>query len=224
MNFAPILAFRGSVAARALLALHFLFFSCAGVGPPTRSKQSPGVVFPTTLGEGHGDGDLAALPPEPAASSAPATTPSAAASGAEPAHAVRPPSSPPDPEPLRLAEQWEYELLSKGGKVTVEAVHPRHFASPVVSARRFGRFAIELWIGPELVERVRFDFPGLALEEPEKRGARKPLYAKPDLGRGAEVRQKVLVPASPRARQALLLDRASGQASPLPWPPDSTTP
>jgi hypothetical protein len=213
------------------LALPLLVLACSGGRAPVRDEQqhargdprviaevSPGVVFPTTLGEGHGDGDGPALPPESSASPSPSASSSAAA--AEPsATSVRPPSSPPDPEPLRLADQWEYQLESKAGKVTVVAVQPRHFKSPVVTARRFGRFAIELWIGPELVERVRFDFPGLALEEPEQLGARRPLYRKPDLGRGADVRQKVLVPASPRARRALLIDRASGEASPLPWPP-----
>jgi hypothetical protein len=177
-------------------------------------------VIPTTLGEGHGDGDTP-LPAEtaPAASgSVAATAPSSSAAAAQP------PSGPPDPEPLRLAEQWEYELVSKGGKVSVAAVHPRRFAAPVVTARRFGRFAIELWIGPELVERVRFDFPGLALEHPEKPAARHPLYAPTDLGRGADVRQRVLVPAAPRARKALLLDRATGASWPLPWPPDSPIP
>jgi hypothetical protein len=58
------------------------------------------------------------------------------------------------------------------------------------------------------------------LEEPEKPEARRPLYRKTDLGRGADVRQKVLIPQSPRARKALLIDRASGEAMALPWPPD----
>jgi len=206
------------------LALPLVALACSGGRTPLRDELSPGVVFPTTLGEGHGDGDAPALSPEPPASAAPSPSASSTAPAAAPSAAsVRPPSSPPDPEPLRLADQWEYELEWKAGKVTVVAVQPRHFKSPVVSARRFGRFAIELWIGPELVDRVRFDFPGLALEEPEKLGARRPLYRKPDLGRGADVRQKVLVPASPRARKALLIDRASGEASPLPWPPDDLT-
>lgn len=209
-----------SVLIRFHLAPLLLIVGSCSAGPPTRNAMAPGVVFPTTLGEGHGD-DVPPPPPEPVAS-APAPSPSASASASEPSAAsVRPPSSPPDPEPLRLADQWEYELEYKAGKVSIVAARPKRFASPVVSARRFGRFALELWIGPELVERVRFDFPGLALEEPEKSGARRPLYGKPDLGRGADVRQKVLIPASPRARQALLVDRASGEAIRLPWPPDA---
>lgn len=193
-------------------ALPLAVSACAGGRQPARDELSPGIVFPTTLGEGDGDGALPPLPPP--AASAPA------APSASSAPTVAPPSSPPDPEPLRMAEQWEYDLKWEAGKMYVLGVRPRRFASPVVSARRFGRFAIELWIGSELVERVRFDFAGLALEEPSKPGGRRPLYPPSDLGRGAEVQQTVLVPAAPRARKALLIDRATGEASELLWPPD----
>jgi hypothetical protein len=129
-------------------------------------------------------------------------------------------AEPPDPEPLRLADQWEYELEMKGGKLSVLSTQPRHFKQPVVTARRFGRYAIELWIGKELVDRVRFDLPGLAPESPEPPpDKRKPLFGPPNFARGVEVRQRVLVPAAPRARQARLIDRATGEISPLEWPP-----
>ncbi len=108
----------------------------------------------------------------------------------------------------------------KAGTITVLGTERRRFKKPVVSARRFGRYAIELWIGRELVERIRFDFPSLALEEPPPSGPRRKLYAPPDLTRGADVRQKVLVPAAPRARRAVLVDRATGNVITLPWPPD----
>jgi hypothetical protein len=212
--------------APALAVVALSLSGCPAGRAPTRTKFAPGVAFPTTLGEGHGDGDeplLAEPTPAASGSAAPATPGSSASPPSAPASA-EPPPGPPDPEPLRLAEQWEYELASKGGKVSVLAVHPRRFARPVVTPRRFGRVAIELWIGSELVERVRFDFPGLALEHPEKPAARRPLYAPTDLGRGADVRQRVLVPAAPRARKAVLLDRATGESWPLPWPPDSPTP
>lgn len=197
-----------TIYASSVLAL--LSFACSGGRAPMRNELSPGVVFPTSLGEGHGD-DAPAELPLPSASAAPAPPPSA--------NAPPPVGGPPDPEPLRLADQWEYELEWNRGALSVLAVRARRFPKPVVSARRFGRFAIELWIGNELVDRVRFDFPGLE-PQPADMGSRKRLHAPPDFSKGAEVRQKVLVPAAPRARRAELIDRAAGRVIDLPWPPD----
>lgn len=185
--------------------------ACSGAQSARPSRSAPGVVIPTTLGEG-------TPRPRPERGTPDAT--SATESAAPPAPPA-PKGGPPDPEPLRTADQWEYELAFSQGKVSVASVSARHFKAPVVTARRFGRFAIELWIGNELVERVRFDFPGLALETPPASGARKPIYTPVDLARGANVRQRVLVPAAPRARRAVLVDRATGDTQPLPWPPSA---
>jgi len=82
-----------------------------------------------------------------------------------------------------------------------------------------GRYAVELWIGRELVERVRFDFPVTAADEP-RTSPRRPLTEVPQLGAEARVIQRVLVPESPRATRAVLVDRATEQVIELPWPPD----
>ncbi len=71
----------------------------------------------------------------------------------------------PDPAALRLARQFEYSIVYERGAVRVESVRAVRFPKPVVTARKMGRFAIELWIGHELVERVRFDFPLVAAED-----------------------------------------------------------
>jgi hypothetical protein len=126
------------------------------------------------------------------------------------------PSTQPDPTPLRLAEQVEYELELNEGKVSVLSVKPVKLREPIVTARRVGRWAIELSIGPELIERVRFDFPGTAADEAAT-GPKK-LHAPLDLGSRAITRVKVTVPQSPRARRALLVDRATGSVTPLDWP------
>jgi hypothetical protein len=76
-----------------------------------------------------------------------------------------------------------------------------------------GRFAIELWVGEELVERVRFDFPLLASPK-ESDGT-----SAVGLDAGLVTSQKVLVPASDRARRAVLVDRTNGKEQALPWPP-----
>jgi hypothetical protein len=197
-----------------------LLLGCAEGATPRPSRSTPGIVIPTTLGEGH-----QSAAPNPAEAPAPVASNSAApAPSAVPPQSPAPQGAPPDPEPLRLADQWEYDLQMKSGQIAVLSTQRRHFAPPLVSARRFGRYAIELWIGHELIDRVRFDFAGLALEKPVPTGPRHRLYSAPDLTSGAEVRQKVLVPASPRARRAVLVDRATGSATPLPWPPDQPLP
>jgi len=129
------------------------------------------------------------------------------------------PGSVPDPAPLALREQWQYALLYQGGEVTVEHVEKRTSPKPVTTLRHMGRFALELWIGHELVDRVRFDFPLIAAEETPATG-RRPLHDAPSLGPHAIARISVLLPASPRATRLVLVDRASGKLQDLPWPPD----
>lgn len=130
-----------------------------------------------------------------------------------------PPPSLPDPEPLRTATQWVYRLRYHRGDIRVQGVARRDLDEPRVTARRVGRYAIELWIGHELVDRVRFDFPLLAAEPPPS-GPRQPLHQPPSLGAGADSTIDVWVPGSPRATRAVLVDRATGESRALPWPPD----
>jgi hypothetical protein len=103
------------------------------------------------------------------------------------------------------------------GKVRVGNVRELLYPKPVVTVRRMGRFAVELWIGRELVERVRFDFPLLAAEEGTQKTT--PLHAPPTFA-AATAEAVVRVPASPRALRAVLVDRATGRTQELAWPPD----
>ena len=82
-----------------------------------------------------------------------------------------------------------------------------------------GRFALELWIGRELIDRVRFDFPLIAAEE-SPGVTRRPLHDAPSLVPHAIARIRVSVPASPRATRLVLVDRATEKMQELPWPPD----
>jgi hypothetical protein len=125
-----------------------------------------------------------------------------------------------------MAEQVEYELELSEGKVSVKAVKPVKLAQPIVTPRRMGRYAVELSIGNELIERVRFDFPGTAADEPAPGPKR--LDAPLDLGSRVVTHVKLLLPHSPRVRRALLVDRALNTATelewPLPAPPPSAAP
>jgi hypothetical protein len=115
-----------------------------------------------------------------------------------------------------MAEQVEYELELSEGKVSVKSVKPVKLAEPTVTPRRLGRYAVELSIGRELIERVRFDFPGTAADEPTT-GPKK-LSTPLDMGSRAIAHVRLLLPHSPRVRRALLVDRALNTATELEWP------
>lgn len=185
------------------------------------------MTFPASFAEGD-TGKAAAVdggPPHVAA--APASAAPVASN--EPANKVTPaatpaaPSTLPDPDPLVTADQWEYVFDYSKGAVRVASVRPLRFTSPVATARRVGRFAVELRIGRELVDRVRFEFPLLAAD-PAPSSGKRPLHDVPRFALGAETSQTVLVPASQRATSAVLIDRLTGDTWPLPWPPSPNAP
>jgi hypothetical protein len=182
--------------------------ACASGHYATVDPGHAAFVIPHHIAEGTGEGED--LPPDAAP---PVET--------HPALPSPPPlsGSAPDPEPLLLRDQWQYALLYEGGTVSVEHVEKRTSPKPVATVRHMGRFALELWIGHELIDRVRFDFPLIAAEDVPGT-TRQPLHAGPSLGPHAIARMSVLIPASPRATRLVLVDRATGNAQEFPWPPD----
>jgi hypothetical protein len=210
-------------------------WACAGT---VRNPDGPGVSVPHEIAAGTNKkavlsdtpgGDAAGTTdgaPTPAGT---ATTETEAKAGAVTGSAGATPESPaplargyaPDPEPLRLGEQWDYTLTYRNGDVQVDGAKAITLEAPVVTGRRMGRFAIELWVGAELVERVRFDFPLLGAEPvPDAtKDGRRPMKDPPRFQVDATV--DVRVPASPRATRAVLVDRATGKTTSLPWPPDA---
>lgn len=186
-------------------------------GPATQTPENPGVAFPTSLGEGTGESE-----PRAPASESPPVAESARAPDAPPESEAserrRKYGSLPDPVPLSLQSQWELTLRYDGGRLSLGAARRRSFDLPVTTPRRMGRFAVELWIGNELIDRVRFDFPLVVDPEPpsQQRDLNEPVRFDP----GTKSTHTLLVPDSPRATRALIVDRASGTEIPLPWPPD----
>lgn len=205
-------------------SLVFGFVLAVGCSSARYSTEpgGPSLVMPAHFAEGKGEPSAAPLPEPPPPTAAPSASASAAPapSGSEEASPAPPPLLPstlPDPSPLRQAEQVEYELELREGKISVLSVKPLKLTTPVVTPRRIGRYAIELSIGPELIERVRFDFPGTAADEPQL-GSKKPLFAPLTLSERAIRRLKIQVPQSPRVRRAALVDRAKNTATELEWP------
>lgn len=122
-------------------------------------------------------------------------------------------TDPPDPKPLRSRDQYEFIVEYRRGEVAVVSIKDVQLAQPESTARKVGRFALELWSGDELVERVRFDFPLLAAS---RAGEEDPL------GGGLSAQTRVRIPASPRARSARILDRKTRDEVEVPWPPEES--
>jgi len=201
--------------------------SSARYGVTEGGTGAPTMTFPASFAEGDTG---KAGPPDAGVQRVAAPPPSAASAspGAaihQPENKVTPASTPaaastlPDPEPLVTAEHWEYVFDYSKGAVRVASVRPVRFTSPVATARRVGRFAVELKIGKELIDRVRFEFPLLAADPPPSAGPNRSQRVEPRFSLGAETSQTVLVPASQRATSATLIDRLTGDTWPLEWPP-----
>jgi hypothetical protein len=192
--------------------------SCGSARYGVSDTGAPSVTLPAHFAEG-----------EPQDAGAPRGRHAGTGSGAPPAATRAPapgapaatpasPASAPDPAPLTTASQWELSLEYSKGTVRVLGVRPIALEHPVPTARRVGRFAVELRIGAELVDRVRFDFPLLAADSAPD-GLRHPLHGPVRFAPGAETSQRVLVPASDRATSAWILDRLTGDTVALRWPP-----
>ncbi len=148
---------------------------------------------------------------------------SAGPPGTPSASPIPPPASPdggsaripPDPPPLSEREQWIFDLRWDRGEVYLVSVQKQDMGAPRTTPRMMGRFALELYEGRTLVERVRFDFPMLGAEPPPDAGSKTPPRLEPNL----RTRIGVLFPATKRGTRLELWDRATNQRWALPWPP-----
>jgi hypothetical protein len=117
----------------------------------------------------------------------------------------------PDPAPLVSDHQYVFDLRYKNGDLILLGTREERLAAPIATARAFGRFALELYEGPALIERVRFDFPflgaGVGVEDGGIFSAKK-----------LTTRIGVLFPKTARGTHLVLVDRASLVSYPLPWP------
>jgi hypothetical protein len=121
----------------------------------------------------------------------------------------------PDPAAVASAKQWVFEVQVREGKPSLGTVRAVALDKPASTARVIGRFAVEFWIGKELLDRVRFDVP--LLEDPTKRKNRR--FGSPEFK--VNTRLSVRLADSPRAMSVVLVDRATGEAQSFAWPPGS---
>jgi len=123
----------------------------------------------------------------------------------------------PDPPAMRSADQYVLRFRYDKGKVSWVGSRRVHLPQPRITPRVTGRWALEMLSGPTLVERVRFDFPGLGADE--LAGQARPHNAPPAFERKVMVVHDVLIPDSPHFSRARLVDRATGKILNIPWPP-----
>jgi hypothetical protein len=123
----------------------------------------------------------------------------------------------PDPPPMRSAHQWLLTFRYRRGKVELLSARRLRLKHAVTTPRRIGRYAVELLSGPTVIERLRFDFPLIGAEE--LAGQRRPYNAPPPFATKATVTHRVMLPDTPRASRARLVDRATGGSFMIPWPP-----
>jgi hypothetical protein len=131
----------------------------------------------------------------------------------------------PDPQAMVTKSQWVFDLRWDKGQIYLLAVHALELPAPQATPRVMGRFAMELYEGPTLIERARFDFPMLGggegtTPQPDAGGRR----TVDDLNRVSfdqklVTRIGVIFPQTRRGTRLDLVDRATGTRLKVPWPP-----
>jgi hypothetical protein len=134
--------------------------------------------------------------------------------GALPAPAIIITPTPADPTPMVERSQWVFDLRWDRGDVYLLGVQPLELPAPRETPRVMGRFALELFAGAALIERVRFDFPLLGPPDPPDAGRTAP----PSLAAKLRTRIGGVFPATSLGTRLELWDRATNRRWSLPWP------
>jgi hypothetical protein len=124
----------------------------------------------------------------------------------------------PDPPAHASRVNWVFDIRVQEGRVSVERVKPITFAKPAETPRAVGRFALEIYIGRELLDRVRFNVPLMGGEATE--GNRNNL-PKPRFEQNVNAHLTTRMADNPRAAYLLVVDRETGDAQKFAWPPES---
>lgn len=115
----------------------------------------------------------------------------------------------PDPPPVSSTHQLRYVIAFTKGALSVRSVERVELEHETPTVRRVGRFALELWVGKKLLERVRFDFPLLGATEREGDQA---------IENGLSTQTQVMIPELDQALRARILDRKTRRVVELDWP------
>jgi hypothetical protein len=124
----------------------------------------------------------------------------------------------PDPPARPSKLNWVFEVTARGGKVTIDRVKGVSFEKPVETPRVVGRFALELYVGRELLDRVRFNVPLMGGET--SIGNRNNL-PKPRFEQNVTAHVQARMADNTRAAYLLVIDRDTGETQKYFWPPSS---
>jgi hypothetical protein len=122
-----------------------------------------------------------------------------------------------DPAAHAAEKQWVFDVAFDKGTGGVASARSANAKKPIATARVMGRFALELWVGRELLDRVRFDVPLLGDDSAYRDN--KSFFKKPTFQR-VSTKVKVQMADSPRATVLAFVDRSTGDTRKYFWPPD----
>jgi hypothetical protein len=123
----------------------------------------------------------------------------------------------PDPPARASRLNWIFELSTRGGKVSIDRVKSALYDKPAETPRVVGRFALELYVGRELLDRVRFNVPLMGGEPPV--GNRNNL-PKPRFDQNVAGRVQTRLADNGRAVYLVMVDRETGDTQKFLWPPE----
>jgi hypothetical protein len=126
------------------------------------------------------------------------------------------PGRAPDPPGQASRKQWVFDVRYHGRVAEIGGVKAVTVDKPQSTPRLMGRFAIELYVGPELLDRARFNVP-LTADPPEpddRRPNRHPTFG------DVTTHLAITMADNPRAAYAIVVDRATGAEQRYWWPPE----
>ncbi|NUP08724.1 MAG: hypothetical protein HOW73_21970 [Polyangiaceae bacterium] len=122
---------------------------------------------------------------------------------------------PPDPQPVASTKQWVFEVRTKDSVPSVVKVSELELDKAQATQRVMGRWALEFYVGTEILDRLRFNVPlaGDTGHEKREAGKNRPVF---------KVNTKFFLRMADqnRATQVRLVDRATGDIQIFAWPPD----
>ena len=124
----------------------------------------------------------------------------------------------PDPAPRASLKQWVFEVSHSGTRLSIDRVRAVSVDRPMATPRMMGRFALELYVGKELLDRVRFNVPLLGEGPAEGPDKPKNPFRRPRFDR-VTAKLRVQMADNERATYAVLVDRATGEEQRFDWPP-----
>jgi hypothetical protein len=123
----------------------------------------------------------------------------------------------PDPPPHASQKQWTIDVRFQSGVGTVERARAISVDKAASTPRMMGRFALEFYIGREILDRLRFNAPLTAdpVDPADHRPFRRPSFEK------VSTRMTLTMADNPRATYLVFVDRATGAEQRYWWPPEA---